>query len=105
MNGNSNGNSYYWCIEQLTSPSPMASATLANGLCNISLANLRACHPGLHLLQILYTKIRAVFSLFAELQRQSKRKLNWHLELQEDGEGEGAVDTAVVIQVKLPATC
>lgn len=45
-----------------------------------------------------------MFSLLAELKRQGERKLNWHFELQKDREGEGAVDTAVVIQVKLPAT-
>lgn len=51
------------------------------------------------------TKIQATFSLLAELKRQGERKQNWHFELQKDREGEGAVDTAVVIQVKLPATC
>lgn len=77
------------------------SATLANRLGNISLANFRDGYPGLHLLK-LYKNTSCIFS-FAKLKRQSEGKLNWHFVLQHNREGEGAVDTAVVIQAKLPA--
>lgn len=75
---------------------------LANRLCNISLANFRDRHPGLR----LFKSYKNTSFLFLQgLKRQGERKLNWHFELQKGREGEGAADTAVVIQVKLPATC